>query len=124
MSQTAVQLGLVVPVPFIDDYTEDLDEAGENGGHGSYYEHALDLSEKLFDGEIDQPTFEEHLRYMVGIKAYPLFTIDKLIATMIKHVSFTFLGTGFVLLTRFDRFIRLMVIHEVKNYSPCLKRIE
>lgn len=51
-----------------------------------YYEHALDLAEKLFDGDVDQTTYEEQLRYMVGIDAYPLFTVDKLIQTVIKHV--------------------------------------
>lgn len=51
-----------------------------------YYEHALDLAEKLFDGDLDQTTYEEQLRYMGGTKAYPLFTIDKLISTVIKHV--------------------------------------
>ena len=78
LSPMAVELGLANPVPIIDN--------GDNPFR-HYYEHALDLSEKLFDGEIDQPTYEEHLRYMVGIKAFPLFTIDKVIGTLIKHVG-------------------------------------
>lgn len=46
----------------------------------------LDLAEKLFDGDVDQQTYEEQLRFMVGIRSYPLFTIDKLVSTVIKHV--------------------------------------
>lgn len=78
LSPLAVDLGLSTPVPVIDH--------GENPA-AHYYEHALDLAEKLFDGDLDQATYEEHLRYMGGIKAYPLFTIDKLVSTVIKHVS-------------------------------------
>ena len=77
LSPMAVELGLANPVPIIDN--------GDNPFR-HYYEHALNLAEKLFDGEIDQPTYEEHLRYMLGIKAFPLFTIDKVIGTLIKHV--------------------------------------
>lgn len=73
----AVELGLTTPVAVIDH--------GPNPA-SQFYEHALDLAEKLFDAEIDQPTYEEHLRYMVGINAYPLYTVDKLISTIIKHV--------------------------------------
>lgn len=74
----AVELGLATPIPMID--------GGENPA-AHYYEHALDLAEKLFDGDVDQQTYEEYLRYMAGIEAFPLFTIDKLISSIIKHVS-------------------------------------
>lgn len=77
LSPLALDLGLATPVPVID--------IGENPAE-HFYEHALDLAEKLFDNEIDQSSYEESLRYMVGIKAYPLFTVDKLISTLIKHV--------------------------------------
>ena len=77
LSPLALDLGLTAPVPVIDE----VDNPPEH-----FYEHALDLAEKLFDAEIDQSAYEEALRYMAGIKAYPLFTVDKLIATLIKHV--------------------------------------
>lgn len=77
LNPLAVELGLTVPVPVIDE--------GDNPAE-RYYEHALDLAEKLFDGDIDQQTYEEQLRYMGGVKAYPLFTLDKLVSTVIKHV--------------------------------------
>lgn len=77
LNPLGIELGLSAPVPTVD---------GEGNAAEHYYEHLLDLSEKLFDNDIDASTFEEQLRYMVGIRAYPLFTIDKLIGTAIKHV--------------------------------------
>ncbi|GAA5976417.1 hypothetical protein JCM10908_005492 [Rhodotorula pacifica] len=77
LNPLSVELGLSTPVPTVD---------GDVKAAEHYYEHLLDLSEKLFDGDIDASTFEEQLRYMVGIRAYPLFTIDKLIGTAIKHI--------------------------------------
>lgn len=82
LSPLALELGLTAPVPVIDE--------GDNPAE-HFYAHALELAEKLFDAEIDQSAYEEALRYMVGIKAYPLFTVDKLIATLIKHVRFILL---------------------------------
>ncbi|GAA5862618.1 hypothetical protein JCM3774_001079 [Rhodotorula dairenensis] len=77
LNPLSIELGLSTPVPTVD---------GEGNAAEHYYEHLLDLSEKLFDNDIDASTFEEQLRYMVGIRAYPLFTIDKLIGTAIKHI--------------------------------------
>lgn len=77
LNPLAVELGLAAPVPVIDE--------GENPAV-HFYEHALELAEKFFDQEIDGGAFEEYLRYMGGINVYPLFTIDKLIQTLIKHV--------------------------------------
>ncbi|KAM0788552.1 hypothetical protein ACM66B_001678 [Microbotryomycetes sp. NB124-2] len=79
LSPLAVELGLANPVSVIDD-----DDNGNPAAH--YYAHMLDMTEKLFDGDVDQATYEEQLRYMAGIKAYPLYTIDKLVHTVIKHV--------------------------------------
>ncbi|CDZ97936.1 Histone deacetylase complex, SIN3 component [Phaffia rhodozyma] len=58
-----------------------------------FYEHLLDLCEKLFDNEIDQAGFEENMRHMYGTKAYVSFTLDKLIAAIVKQVQ-TVLGDG------------------------------
>lgn len=78
LSPYAVELGLAVPQPQIDDPAV---PRGKN-----YYEYMLELCEKFFDAEIDSQTFEENLRYMWGIKAFPAFTVDKLCLSMIKHV--------------------------------------
>lgn len=55
---------------------------------GQFYEHTLECCEQLFDNEMDQATFEDHLRFMFGIRAYHLFTVDKVVGSVIKQVSF------------------------------------
>jgi len=62
-----------------------LPEDGNPAAH--FYEHLLHSFEQLFDNEIEQTTFEDILRYMFGIKAYHLFTADKLIAAILKQVQ-------------------------------------
>ena len=42
------------------------------------YEYLLDSCEKLFEGEIDQSTFEENMRYLFGPKVnFPHFPLMK-----------------------------------------------
>ncbi|KAI8137486.1 hypothetical protein BJV82DRAFT_583646 [Fennellomyces sp. T-0311] len=53
--------------------------------HGYYYA-LLDLIDLFFDGSVDQPTFEECSRYIFGSKAYIMFTIDKLILLLTRHM--------------------------------------
>ncbi|KEI38647.1 uncharacterized protein L969DRAFT_94848 [Mixia osmundae IAM 14324] len=77
LNPLAVDLGLATPVPQIDE--------GENPAV-NFYGLLLECCERLFDGEIDQSTFEESLRYMWGIKAYLLFTVDKVVSGIIKQV--------------------------------------
>ena len=54
--------------------------------HG-YYHALLDLIDLFFDGAINQVTFEECSRYIFGSKAYLMFTIDKLVLLLTRHVS-------------------------------------
>ncbi|TFL03756.1 hypothetical protein BDV98DRAFT_503644 [Pterulicium gracile] len=61
--------------------------AAGDGGVNVLYLYLLDACEKLFDGEMDQTTFEEHMRWFFKEKAYHVFTIDKLIAALIKQVQ-------------------------------------
>ncbi|KAF8204474.1 hypothetical protein K438DRAFT_1905542 [Mycena galopus ATCC 62051] len=51
------------------------------------YMYLLDACEKVFDNELDQATFEEHMRWFFGEKAYHLFTMDKLITALVKQVQ-------------------------------------
>ncbi|KAJ7242561.1 hypothetical protein B0H12DRAFT_1132175 [Mycena haematopus] len=51
------------------------------------YMYLLDACEKVFDNELDQATFEEHMRWFFGGKAYHLFTMDKLITALVKQVQ-------------------------------------
>ncbi|KAF8574590.1 hypothetical protein K439DRAFT_1649744 [Ramaria rubella] len=52
-----------------------------------FYGHLLESCEKLFDNVIDQPTFEDTVRFMFGMKAYNVFTLDKVIGALIKQVQ-------------------------------------
>ncbi|KAG0953193.1 hypothetical protein G6F57_001621 [Rhizopus arrhizus] len=52
-----------------------------------YYHAILELIDKFFDGDIDQTLFEEYTRYIFVTDAYLLFTIDKLVHTMIKQIQ-------------------------------------
>lgn len=51
-----------------------------------YYNVLLSLIDKLFEGDIDQQTFEESVRFIFGADAYVLFTIDKLVLSLVRHV--------------------------------------
>ena len=55
-----------------------------------FYLHLLDLVEKVFDGELEQTTFEENMRFMFGTRAYVVFTLDKLCAAICKQVRGVF----------------------------------
>lgn len=54
--------------------------------HGYYYA-LLDLVDIFFDGSVDQTTLEECARYMFGTKGYMIFTIDKLVMLLVRHVG-------------------------------------
>jgi paired amphipathic helix protein Sin3a len=51
-----------------------------------FYDYLLVCCEQLFDNEMEQSIFEDNLRFMFGIKAYLLFTVDKVVAAIIKQV--------------------------------------
>lgn len=52
-----------------------------------YYKALLKLIDRFFDDEFDQHVFEECTRYLFGTKAYILFTIDKLMLSIMRQVS-------------------------------------
>ena len=54
---------------------------------GYFYGHLLESCEKLFDNVIDQAMFEDTVRFMFGMKAYNVFTLDKVIGALIKQVG-------------------------------------
>ncbi|KAI0324037.1 hypothetical protein GY45DRAFT_1314444 [Cubamyces sp. BRFM 1775] len=51
------------------------------------YLYLLDACEKLFENELDQATFEEHMRWFFRTKAYHVFTLDRVIGAVIKQVQ-------------------------------------
>jgi paired amphipathic helix protein Sin3a len=74
----------------------------ENAGNAAdyFYGHLLESCEKLFDNVIDQATFEDTVRFMFGMKAYNVFTLDKVIGALIKQVRLICsLASHYVLLT-------------------------
>ncbi|KAN0116479.1 hypothetical protein V8E52_005860 [Russula decolorans] len=53
-----------------------------------YYELMLETCERLFDNQVEQPAFEDQMREMFGLHdAYKIFTVDKVLAAIIKHVQ-------------------------------------
>ncbi len=61
-------------------------ESGENPAQ-HYYTHLLSMAERLFENEVDVNTYEETLRLMLGTKAYIMFTMDRVVAAIVKQVS-------------------------------------
>ncbi|KAK9768683.1 hypothetical protein K7432_000515 [Basidiobolus ranarum] len=55
--------------------------------NGDYYQEFLDLVDRLFEGEIDQQGYEEGMRYLFGIHAYVVFTIDKLVMAILRQIQ-------------------------------------
>ncbi|KZT74953.1 hypothetical protein DAEQUDRAFT_720143 [Daedalea quercina L-15889] len=86
----AVQLGLDEPngpATVLAQATEALGEARSGEEPNVLYLYLLDACEKVFDNELDQATFEEHMRWFFGTKAYHLFTLDRVIIAVVKQVQ-------------------------------------
>ncbi|KAJ6494619.1 histone deacetylase complex, SIN3 component [Mycena vitilis] len=67
---------------------------GEAAHAEHYYDLLLESCERLFDNELEQSVFEDQMRFMFGIKdAFKVFTIDKVIGSLIKQVQLLF-GDG------------------------------
>lgn len=75
MNSIALELGL---------YSNRFDDVDTSNG---YYNALLDLIDRLFDGDIDQTMFEEKARYLFATEVYVLFTIDKLVHSIIKQMQ-------------------------------------
>ncbi|KZT41566.1 hypothetical protein SISSUDRAFT_1042638 [Sistotremastrum suecicum HHB10207 ss-3] len=91
---------------------------GDEGNPAAYfYGHLLHCCEKLFDNEIDQTTFEDTLRYMFGTQAYQMYTVDKLIAAIIKQVQC-------VIAEPKSRDIWALFLQEVEGPTPSSESIQ
>lgn len=89
-NRVAVELGLDDPngpAAVLAQTTEILGERGTAENANVVYLYLIHACDKLFDNELDQPTFEEHMRWFFGNKAYLLFTVDKLITVLVKQVQ-------------------------------------
>lgn len=66
-----------------------LEDLGvEITGDRETYIQVLELSERLIEGEIEHQWFEEALRQGYKNKAYKLYTVDKVVQAMVKHMHF------------------------------------
>ena len=81
-----------------------LRDRGAEGNEEALYQYLLEACEKLFMNELDQAMFEEHMRWFFGTKvsgtlvsssvttsltlykAFLLYTVDKIVASLIKQV--------------------------------------
>ncbi|KAG6919038.1 hypothetical protein DXG01_009748 [Tephrocybe rancida] len=89
-NRVAVELGLDEPngpSTVLEQTIEVLGDRGASDKANVVYMYLLNACEKMFDGDMDQATFEEHMRWFFGNKAYQLFTLDKLITALVKQVQ-------------------------------------
>ncbi|BFZ61969.1 Transcriptional regulatory protein sin3 [Saitoella coloradoensis] len=66
----------------LDQLEEALNRDGE-----SCYSQLLKLSEKMMEGDLEQGTFEECVRYLYGTKAFRLYTVDRVVAAIVKQIA-------------------------------------
>ncbi|KAF8982848.1 Transcriptional regulatory protein sin3 [Entomortierella lignicola] len=77
INPAAIDLGLQDPDAIEPEHTNDT---------GDSYAKFLALIHKVFDGELEQTAFEEQARHIFATKAYIVFTLDKVIAALLKHM--------------------------------------
>jgi paired amphipathic helix protein Sin3a len=74
----AVELGLDDPngpSAVLAQAMENFGEQGAKEGANLVYMYLLDACEKAFDGELDQATYEEHMRWFFGTKVGTICSI-------------------------------------------------
>ncbi|KAF9567836.1 hypothetical protein CPC08DRAFT_680594 [Agrocybe pediades] len=88
-NKVAVELGLDDPNGPASVLKQTMEHLGQPAAEDTniVYMYLLTACEKLFDNELDQGTFEEHMRWFFGTKAYTLFTLDKYIIALVKQVQ-------------------------------------
>jgi paired amphipathic helix protein Sin3a len=100
----AVELGIDDPQGPSGVLEQLLRDRGAEGNEEALYQYLLEACEKLFMNELDQAMFEEHMRWFFGTKvsgtlvsssvttsltlykAFLLYTVDKIVASLIKQV--------------------------------------
>ncbi|KAF9968472.1 Transcriptional regulatory protein sin3 [Actinomortierella ambigua] len=78
VNEAAVDLGL-------QDNRVEVD-ADIKSDTGNNYAKLMRLLTRFIEGEMEQQMFEESARYLFATKAYIVFTMDKLISALLKHV--------------------------------------
>ncbi|OBZ68377.1 Paired amphipathic helix protein pst1 [Grifola frondosa] len=86
----AVELGLDEPngpSVILQQAMEAVGERRPGEEPNVLYMYLLDACEKVFENELDQATFEEHMRWFFRTKAYNVYTLDRVIIAIIKQVQ-------------------------------------
>ncbi|KAH9964149.1 hypothetical protein BC827DRAFT_1356668 [Russula dissimulans] len=83
----AVELGMDDPQGPSSVQEQILRDRGAEDNEEALYHYMLEACEKLFMNELDQATFEEQMRWFFGTKAFLLYTVDKIVASLIKQVQ-------------------------------------
>lgn len=60
----------------------------DNSSPAEYYGALLELVRGVLDGNVDAAAYEDAAREMLGIKAYPAYTLDKLVSNAVRQVGF------------------------------------
>ncbi|VDL18018.1 unnamed protein product [Hymenolepis diminuta] len=80
---------------------------------GEYYAMALNLVKEVLDSCEDVHTYEDRLRDMFGIYAYPWFTMDRIVMMLVRQLQ----------LVTFGDEVSCRLTEEFKNYfKPCGSR--
>src|ERR1700742_5227840 len=80
-NRVAVELGLDEsngPATVLEQTMEALGNRGASDNANVVYMYLLNACEKLFDSEMDQATFEEHMRWFFGNKVGVLLSLSLL----------------------------------------------
>ncbi|XP_064075591.1 paired amphipathic helix protein Sin3a isoform X6 [Vanessa tameamea] len=59
----------------------------EASSPAEYYNALLELVKGVLDGNVDANAYEDAAREMLGIKAYPAYTLDKLVSTAVRQLQ-------------------------------------
>lgn len=60
--------------------------AGE-GSPAEHYAALLELVRGVLDGNVDAAAYEDAARELLGIKAYPAYTLDKLVSNAVRQLQ-------------------------------------
>ena len=90
----------------------------------SSYQIMLALIHKLIEGDLDQQMYEEYVRYIFGPDAYIVFTIDKLVLSIVRQVTIDWQkvqASVFNMIVPF-RFTSSLQIHNLKSFMSYLSK--
>ncbi|KAF8323928.1 hypothetical protein DL93DRAFT_2070048 [Clavulina sp. PMI_390] len=84
-----------------------------------FYGFTLACCEQLFDSQMEPSVFEDNIRFMYDIKAYIMFTIDKLVAATVKQVQTVISDSrsqDLITLLRKERALETFTTQQLINY--------